>query len=191
MAERFAIHYHFHFLGADRRVIVVHEAMHSKFLAWINSNAAVAVRKLQRLSHANVAPTATEGPSSRLGQEVDVGLRRTVEDGKFKRVQLDIDIIDTARIERCQHVFNGRKQHALFHQAGGVTDARYVADVGFNLETIEIHAAENDAGVCGSGCKPDVAADGSVKAEAVNFYGALDCQLIRHTNAAMIILTFR
>src|SRR5271154_1646629 len=162
MAERFAIHYHFHFLGADRRMIVVHEAMHSKFLAWINSNAAVAVGKLQGLGHANVASAATEGPSSRLRQEVDVGLRRAVEDGKLERVQLNIDIIDTARIERCQHVFNGGKQHTLFHQAGGVTDARYVADVGFDLETIEIHAAENDAGVRGRGYESHVAADGSV-----------------------------
>src|SRR5476651_933621 len=120
-------------------MIVVHEAMHSKFLAWINSNAAVAVRKLQRLRHANVAAAATEGPSSRLGQEVDVGLRRAVKDGKLERIQFDVDIIDSARIERCQHVFNGGKQHTLFHQAGGITDARYVADMGFDLETVEIH----------------------------------------------------
>jgi hypothetical protein len=34
--------------------------------------------------------------------------------------------------------------------------------VRFDLETIEIHAAENDAGVCGSRYESDVAADGSV-----------------------------
>ena len=151
MAERFAIHHHFHFLGADGRMIVVHEAMHSKLLAWINSNAAVAVRKFQWLGDSNVATAATEGPSSRLGQQVDVGLRRAVEDGKLKRVQLDVNIIDSARVKRCQDVFNGGKQHPLFHQAGGITDARYVAYVRFDLETVEIHAAENNASVCGRG----------------------------------------
>jgi hypothetical protein len=34
--------------------------------------------------------------------------------------------------------------------------------MGFDLETVKIDAAENDAGVCGRGYESNVAADGSV-----------------------------
>jgi hypothetical protein len=48
-------------------------------------------------------------------------------------------------------MLDGGKQHALLHQAGGVADARYVANMSFDLKTIEIHAAKYDASVCWSG----------------------------------------
>ena len=35
----------------------------------------------------------------------------------------------------------------MLHQAGGVADARNVADVRFDLEIVEIGAAEDDPGV--------------------------------------------
>jgi hypothetical protein len=39
----------------------------------------------------------------------------------------------------------------LFHQTSGVADASYVANMSFDLKTIEIRAAKYDASVCWSG----------------------------------------
>src|ERR1700683_3161237 len=54
--EALTIHDHFLSVRADGRVRVIHEAMHPKFLRWINSDAAIAVRKFQRLCDADVGP---------------------------------------------------------------------------------------------------------------------------------------
>jgi hypothetical protein len=42
-------------------------------------------------------------------------------------------------------VLGGGDEHALFHEAGGVADAGYVAAGGFDLKAIEIDAAKNDS----------------------------------------------
>ncbi len=78
----------------------------------------------------------------------------------------------------------------MFHQAGGVTNACYVADVSFNLEAVEINAAEYDACISRSGNEPDVAPDGGVEAKTVNFHRPLDSKLKRHA-LGEIILAFR
>src|SRR6476660_8455604 len=43
-------------------------------------------------------------------------------------------------------MLRGRNQNAFFLQAGGVTNAGHVATNGFNLKTVQIAAAENNAG---------------------------------------------
>jgi hypothetical protein len=48
-------------------------------------------------------------------------------------------------------VLGGGEQDALLHKAGGVADASDVVAVGFDGEIIEINAAEDDAGIRGSG----------------------------------------
>jgi hypothetical protein len=60
----------------------------------------------------------------------------------------------------------------------------------FDLETVEIHAAKNDASVCRSGYESQVAPDGSVEPDSINFYGPLNCELIRHPRSTTIILGF-
>ena len=59
-AERFAVHGQFHVLRTNIRMVVVHKAVHTKFVARINADAAVAVRKLQRLQHAQILALAPQ-----------------------------------------------------------------------------------------------------------------------------------
>ena len=70
-------------------------------------------------------------------------------------------------------MFGSGKQHAIFHKAGGVADARDVSAAGFDFEIVEIGAAENDAGAGGGGEETEVRRDGGVEAYAVNVNGAI------------------
>ena len=74
-------------------------------------------------------------------------------------------------------MFGGGKPDAFFHEAGGVADAGDVAAVRFNLEIIEIGAAEDDASVGRSWGELKVAAYGGVEANAAGFNSALDGSL--------------
>ena len=61
-------------------------------------------------------------------------------------------------------MLGGRNQDALFHQAGGIADTGYVATAGFDGESIEISAVEDDAGA--GRCRKDSEIDGSSAVEA-------------------------
>jgi hypothetical protein len=47
-------------------------------------------------------------------------------------------------------MFRGRDQDALFHQAGRIADAGYIAADGFNFKSIEVGTPKDNAGVGGS-----------------------------------------
>ena len=108
------------------------------------------------------------------------GLRRAVENGQLEGVEFHVDVVHAAGVERRQQVLGGGEQDALLHQAGGVADARDVADVRLDFEIIEIHAAKNDTGIRRRRHEPQMAANGCVKADAFDFDGALNCELKWH-----------
>ena len=68
-------------------------------------------------------------------------------------------------------MLGGGDEHAVLHQAGGVADARNVADVRFDLEIVEIGAAEDDPGVRGRGQQAQPGTHGGVKSYTINFNG--------------------
>src|ERR1700722_19101097 len=171
-------------------MVIIHEAMNLKFLSGVYSDSAIAIGKFQRLSNPDIAPASTKSACTRAGQQIDVRLRRPVENRQFQRVQLNINIVDAAGVQGCQYMLDGGEQHSLFHQAGGIADACDVANVSFNLETIEIDTAEYDACIGRSGDEPDMAPDGGVEAETVNLHRPLDSKLKRHA-LSEIILAFR
>jgi len=74
-------------------------------------------------------------------------------------------------------VFGGGEQDALLHKAGGVADASDVVAVGFDWEIIEINAAEDDAGIRGSGEETKVCVYTRVKTHTQGFDCAMDCGL--------------
>src|ERR1035437_1009584 len=68
-----------------------------------------------------------------------------IQNRQLKIVQLDDGIVDADAGKRREQVLGGGDEHALFHQAGGVTDAGNVASAGFDGEAVEIGAVEYDS----------------------------------------------
>jgi len=92
--------------------------------------------------------------------------RRAVQDRDLDRIYVDEDVVDAAGIDRREEVLGGGEENALFHEAGGVTHARYVVALRFDGKVIEVHAAKNDAGFGRRGDKPNVAVDTSMESHA-------------------------
>ncbi len=91
-----------------------------------------------------------------------------------------IDVVDATSVKSRKKMFRGGEQDAFLHQARGVTDARHVAAMSLNFKIVEIHAAEDHAGVRWCRMQADAAANGSMKADSLGFDGALDGRLARH-----------
>src|SRR5271170_319574 len=179
-AERLAIDGHLDFLRAGAGMVVIHEAVHAKFVGRVDADAAVAVGEFERLDDVDIAALAAQTPGSGARQHFDKWPGRTVEDGKFEGVQLHVDVVYAAAVQRRQEVLGGRDQHALFHQAGGVADAGDVGDIRFDFEVVEVHATKNYAGVRRRRDQAQTALDRRVEADAFDLNGMLDGKLAGH-----------
>ena len=71
-------------------------------------------------------------------------------------------------------MFGGGNQHALPHQAGGITDARDVPPTGRYGEVIQVGADEDNAGRRGSGSDANFHRHAAVQANAGDLDRALD-----------------
>ena len=74
-------------------------------------------------------------------------------------------------------MLGGGEEDALLHKAGCIADASDVVAVGFDREIVEIHAAENDAGVGGSGLKAKLRVNAGVETHTFGFNRAVDGRL--------------
>jgi hypothetical protein len=81
-------------------------------------------------------------------------------------------------------------EHALFHQAGGIADARDVAAHGFDLEPIEVGAAEDDSRARCSGKNAHRDRRAAVQANARAFHGAADCLLTNQSERLSMDLDY-
>jgi hypothetical protein len=136
--------------------------------------------KFQRFHDLHIAALFSQAANSGLGEHFDERLRGAVQDGQFQGVQFDIDIVDAAGIERGEQVFRGGKQHALFHQAGGVADASDVSHVRFDLKIVQIHTPEHNSSVGWGWDEPEVRLYGRVETYAFCGYGPLNRSLKAH-----------
>ena len=109
------------------------------------------------------------------------GCDGAVQDGQFQRVDFDVDVVHAAGVERGKQMLGGGEQHALFHQAGGVADARDVAHVRFDLKIVEVHAAEDDPVSAGAGTRRNLAIHGGVEADSFGLNGPLNRGLVAHS----------
>jgi len=73
--------------------------------------------------------------------------RAAIQNGKFEVVQFHDGIIHSQADKRREQVLGGGDENALFHQAGGIADAGYIATDGLYLKTIQVDAAKDYA--CG------------------------------------------
>jgi len=107
--------------------------------------------ELVALAHLNFATNLEilAGPAlfanAYFADHIDERLSTTVEDGKFKVVELDDRVVDAKTNERGEHVLGRRDQHALLHETRGVADAGDIAAVGFDLEAVQVGPTEHDA----------------------------------------------
>src|SRR4029077_5165754 len=83
-----------------------------------------------------------------------------------------------AGIESRQNVLGGGEQHALFHQAGGVADARHVSNMRFNLKIVEVHPPEHDSSIGLGRHEPQVRFYGRMQADTLRSDRPLDSSLI-------------
>jgi hypothetical protein len=77
-------------------------------------------------------------------------------------------------------VFRGGEQHTLFHEAGGVADAGYVAAVGLDFKVIEIDSAKNDPRIRRRRHQANTSRNGGVEANSTGLDGAFDGRLNSH-----------
>ena len=180
LAESFAIDRHLDLLAADHRMRIVDQAMHAEFVAGIDADVAIAVGDFERAQDFQVAPAPALAANAGLRQHLDERLRRAIENGDLDGVDIDVDVVDAAGVKRRKKVLGGGKQHALFHQAGGVADAGDVAAMSLDFKIVEIDAAEDDAGVRRRRHQTNAARDGGVKTNSGCFDGALYSRLGSH-----------
>ena len=159
---------------------VFHEAAHPEIVRRINADAPPAIGKFQRLHDLQITPPLPQPPNSGLLQHFNEWLRGAVQDRQFQRVQLDVDVVHAAGIERGEQVLGGGEQHALLHQAGGVADARDVSHMRFDLKIVEVHAPEHDSGIGRGRHKPQVGFYGGVEADSLGGNRPFDRGLIAH-----------
>src|SRR5579859_1147277 len=167
--ERVAHDDDFGFLLANHRMGKFDVAAHAKFIGGVNADATVAFRNFEGLHDFQVATLAAKLANARAIEKVHKRLRGAVENGQLERVDFHVDIVDAARIKSGEQMLGGGEQHAIFHQAGGVTDARDVAAVGLNFKIVEVNAAKHDACVWRRGNEANVRTNSGMKADAFGF----------------------
>jgi len=177
LAEGFGIDEHFDFLLADKRVGKVDVATYAEFVGGIDADAATVFDNFDWLEDPEVTSFTAKTAEASLIEELEEGLGRAVENGDFDVVEVDEDVVDAVRIGCGEKVLGGGEQDALLHEAGGVADASDVVAVGFDREIVEIDAAEDDAGIRGSGEQTELRVDTRVKAHTLSFDCALNCGL--------------
>jgi hypothetical protein len=159
-------------------MVVIDKAVHSEIVVGIDADAAVSIAEFERLDDVNVPSAAAQATRASAIEKFNEGLRGTVQNWQFKRIDFDVDVIYSAGIKRGEDVFGRREQHALFHQTGGVADAGDVANVRFDLEVVEVHAPENNPGIGWSRNKPQTAAHSRMQTDAFGFNRTLNCKLV-------------
>ena len=110
-----------------------------------NADALASAFNRYRFANPQVPFAAARLPDSGGADQIDKGLAAAVENRHFEVIDLDEGVVDSHAVERAEQVLGGRDQHALAHQAGGVTDFLHVAPTGGDGEAFKIGTDENDA----------------------------------------------
>jgi hypothetical protein len=177
LAEGFGIYDHFDFLLADEGMGKIDVATDTKLVSGIDADAAAVFEDFDGPEDFEVAALAAKAAEAGLIEELEEGLGGTVKNRDFDVVEVDEDVVDAVGIRGGEKVFGGGEQDALLHEAGGVADASDVVAVGFDREVVEVDAAEDDAGVRGSGEKTKVCVDTGVETHTLGFDRPIDCGL--------------
>ena len=146
-AEAFRVDGHFHFLLTDLRVGKIDVAANVKFVGGIDADAAAVIDDFDGLEDFKESAFAAEAADARLIEQLHERFGGTIENGDLDVIDVDVDVVNATRVRCGQKVFGGREQDALLHKAGGIADAGYVVAVGLDGKIVQVHAAEDDAGI--------------------------------------------
>lgn len=151
VAESVSAHDHLYFLLADQRMWEIHIAADAKLICGVDADAAITFADFQRLHYLQITALAAQLPHAGLFQHLHERLGGAVQDRHFDGIDVDVDVVDAAGIDRGKEMLGGGQQHALLHQAGGIAYAGNVVPLGFDGEVIQIDSTENNAGLrwCG------------------------------------------
>jgi len=167
IAERFGIYGEFDLLLTDLWMRKIHVAADIEAFGGIDADAAITFDDFERLENFKITAFAAQAAHAGVFEHGHEGLGGAIEDGDFDGIDVDENIVDAAGVDGREKMFGRREEHALFHQAGGVADARDVLALGFDGEIVEIDAAEDDAGVRGCGNQADLAMHAGMQSHAV------------------------
>src|SRR6266849_448788 len=156
VAESIWPNQHLHFLLPYQGVREIHVAAHTKLIGRIDADAAVSFGDLHRLQYFQITPLAAQFANAGPLQHLHEGLSRTVENGHFDGVYIDVNVVDATRIDGGKQMLGGGEQNALLHEAGGITDASDVVPLRFDWEIIQVNAAKHDACFRRSGYQANV-----------------------------------
>jgi hypothetical protein len=161
---------------------VVHIASHAETFAGIDADHTITIGDYERFDDFQISAPPPLPPQARAFEHFYEGLSRAIEDRQLKGINLDENIVHAARVERCKDVLGGREQHALLHQARRIADARDVANVSLNGESVQVCAAKNDAGAGRRWGEPQARTYRGVESDPFSFYsvsnGVLECHLV-------------
>jgi hypothetical protein len=174
LAEGIGIDEQFDLLLADEGMGEIDVAADPEFVGGIDADAAAVFDDFDRLEDAKVTAFAAKATEAGLIEELKERFGGTVEDGDFNVVDIDEDVVDAVGVGGGEKVLGGGEKDALFHEAGGVADAGDIVAVSFDGEIVEVDAAEDDAGIWGSGLKAKLGMDTRVEAHAFGFHGTMD-----------------
>ena len=118
------------------------------------------------LENAEVLAAAALAFESDVAEGLGVRECAAVEDGELEVVEFDEDVVDAGAEEGGEQMLGGGDEDALTHEAGGVADFGDVAAGGGNFESVEIGAAEDDAGTGGRGKQAHAHRSAAVEANA-------------------------
>src|SRR3954469_5880333 len=133
--------------AADHGVGEVDRVRNGVAFSGIDSDKFVALAHFERAQNANVCPGAALFANTGAADEIHKRPRASVKNGQFKVIQLDDGIVNSHANESREQMLSGRDEHALFHQTGGVTDARHVATDGLEFKAVKISTPEDNTGV--------------------------------------------
>src|SRR5882724_5906225 len=159
-------HDHFNLLLTYERMRKVHVTLDAKFVGRIDADAAILFYHFYGFNNLEVAAATTQAADAGLFEKLEKRFSGTIEDGDFDRVDVNKDVVDARRIDRGEKMFGRGEKDALLHQAGGVTDASYVAAAGLDGKIVQIGTTKDDASVGWGGKESNMAKNSGVKADA-------------------------
>src|ERR1700720_2501273 len=144
----------------------------------INSNEFIALAQLDLPPDTKISARFALLPYSRLLNHFDKRARTAIQDRQLQIVQLNDSVINANPGERREQMLGGGDEHALLHQAGGVTDAGYVASAGFDRKTVEVGAVKHDSRSGRRGQNPQTDRRAAVETHSGASHSSTNCLLV-------------
>lgn len=150
----------------------------------IDADEFIALANLNLLQDSKISALAALAAQAGSQNHFDEALSAAIKNRDFEIIELYGSIIEADADEGRKQVLRGRDEHAFFHQAGGVADARDVAAERFDFVVVEIYTAKDNAGAGSRRQDPQVNGSAAVQADALTLYSATDCLLIQQGEEA-------